>query len=85
MLAEIFKVSEVTILQDLEKLEKYGFVRRGHGGAFFYNIEGIVKTFTLLNQDNLDRKKIIGRKAAELIKYGNSIILDSGSTTTKIA
>ncbi len=84
-LAKIFKVSEVTIRQDLEKLESEGFIRREHGGAFLKNVEESVKSFTLLNQDNLEKKKLIGRKAAELIESGETIILDSGSTTTEIA
>jgi DeoR/GlpR family transcriptional regulator of sugar metabolism len=84
-LAKIFKVSEVTIRQDLEKLELEGFIRREHGGAFLKNVKDIVKSFTLLNQDNLEKKKTIGRKAAEIIESGDSIILDSGSTTTEIA
>ena len=84
-LAKIFKVSEVTIRQDLEKLDYDGFIRREHGGAFLKNVENSVKSFTLLNQDNLDKKKIIGRKAAEMIEKGDSVILDSGSTTTEIA
>lgn len=84
-LAKIFKVSEVTIRQDLEKLELEGFIHREHGGAFLKNVEAGVRSFTLLNQDNLEKKKIIGRKAAELIESGETIILDSGSTTTEIA
>lgn len=84
-LAKIFKVSEVTIRQDLERLEKDGFIKREHGGAFLKNVEAHVKSFTLFNQDNLEKKKIIGRKAAELIEMGDTIILDSGSTTTEIA
>ena len=59
-LAKIFKVSEVTIRQDLEKLELEGFIRREHGGAFLKNVKDIVKSFTLLNQDNLEKKKTIG-------------------------
>jgi len=84
-LAKIFKVSEVTIRQDLEKLESEGKILREHGGAFLKNVEDNVRSFTILNQDNLEKKKIIGRKAAELIEAGDSIILDSGSTTTEIA
>ena len=84
-LAKIFKVSEVTIRQDLEKLEAEGYILREHGGAFLKTVEGSVKSFTLLNQDNLEKKQVIGKKAAELIQAGDSIILDSGSTTTEIA
>jgi len=84
-LAKIFKVSEVTIRQDLEKLEKDGFIKREHGGAFLKNVENSVKSFTLLNQDNIEKKQTIGKRAAELIETGETIILDSGSTTTEIA
>jgi DeoR/GlpR family transcriptional regulator of sugar metabolism len=84
-LAKIFKVSEVTIRQDLEKLEQDGFIKREHGGAFLKNVENSVKSFTILNQDNIEQKQIIGKEAAKLIKSGETIILDSGSTTTEIA
>lgn len=84
-LARIFKVSEVTVRQDLEKLEASGLIRREHGGAFLKNVEDSVKSFTLFHQENLDKKKIIGIKAAELIEKGDTVILDSGSTTTEIA
>jgi DeoR/GlpR family transcriptional regulator of sugar metabolism len=84
-LSKIFKVSEVTIRQDLEKLEQEGFIRREHGGAFLKNVEESVKSITLLNQENIEKKQKIGRKASELIESGDVIILDSGSTTTEIA
>lgn len=84
-LAKIFKVSEVTIRQDLEKLEKDGFIKREHGGAFLKNVEDSVKSFIPLNKENLDKKEIIGKVAANLIESGEIIILDSGSTTTEIA
>jgi DeoR/GlpR family transcriptional regulator of sugar metabolism len=38
-----------------------------------------------MNKDNMDKKILIGKKAAELIDNGDVIILDSGSTTTEIA
>jgi DeoR/GlpR family transcriptional regulator of sugar metabolism len=84
-LSKIFKVSEVTIRQDLEKLEKEGLILREHGGAFLRNVEENVKSITLLNQENIEKKQKIGKKAAEIIESGDTIILDSGSTTTEIA
>lgn len=84
-LAKLFKVSEVTIRQDLEKLEIKDLIVREHGGAFLKNVEHYVRNFSLMNQDNMDRKELIGLKAAELIENGDVIILDSGSTTTEIA
>lgn len=84
-LSRIFKVSEVTIRHDLEKLELDGFVTREHGGAFLKEVESLVRNFALINQDNMDRKGVIGKHAAGLISEGDTIILDSGSTTTEVA
>jgi DeoR/GlpR family transcriptional regulator of sugar metabolism len=84
-LSRIFKVTEVTIRQDLEKLEREGFIKREHGGAFLKNVESHVRSITLRNQENLAEKASIARKAVELITDGDTIILDSGSTTTEIA
>ncbi|MBN8822669.1 DeoR/GlpR family DNA-binding transcription regulator [Spirosoma sp.] len=84
-LARIFKVTEVTIRQDLEKLEKDGLVIKEHGGAYLKNVEDQVRTFSLGNQENIDKKEAIANKCLEFIESGDSIILDSGSTTTEIA
>lgn len=84
-LARIFKVTEVTIRQDLEKLEKEGLALREHGGAYLRNIGDQVKSFSLAHQDHIDKKELIAKKCLEFIESGDTIILDSGSTTTEIA
>lgn len=84
-LAKLFKVTEVTIRQDLEKLEKDGLIIREHGGAYLKNVSDQVKTFSIVHQDNLDKKEAIAQKCLELIESGDTIILDSGSTTTEVA
>ena len=84
-LARLFKVTEVTIRQDLEKLEKDGLVIKEHGGAYLKNVEDQVRTFSLGNQENIDKKELIAAKCLEFIESGDTIILDSGSTTTEIA
>jgi DeoR/GlpR family transcriptional regulator of sugar metabolism len=84
-LSKIFKVTEVTIRQDLEKLEKEGYIEREHGGAYLKNIGINVKNIVLQNQENLAQKAAIAQKALEFIHEGDTIILDSGSTTTEIA
>jgi DeoR/GlpR family transcriptional regulator of sugar metabolism len=84
-LARIFKVTEVTIRQDLERIEKDGFIIREHGGAYLKNIDMNVRNLSLLNQDNLVQKNLIARKALEFIQDGDTIILDSGSTISEIA
>jgi len=84
-LARLFKVTEVTIRQDLEKLEKNGLIVRDHGGAYLKNVPEQVKGFSLVHQENMDKKELIADKSIEFIQPGDSIILDSGSTTTEIA
>ena len=84
-LSEIFDVSEVTIRQDLEALEKEGYVQREHGGAFLKEFDSFAKTGLLLNQTNMEAKREIAQKAVKLIEEGDSIILDSGSTATELA
>ncbi len=84
-LSKIFSVSEPTIRQDLEKLEKEGLILREHGGAYLRSVPEQVKSLMLQHQENLDKKAIIGKKAAEFINSNESIILDSGTTTTAIA
>ena len=84
-LAKIFKVTEPTIRQDLEKLEKEGLVIREHGGAYLKNVDTNVRSFSLAHQENLDKKALIAQRCLEFIEPGDTIILDSGSTTTEIA
>ncbi|WP_020533304.1 DeoR/GlpR family DNA-binding transcription regulator [Flexithrix dorotheae] len=84
-LSKIFKVTEVTIRQDLEKLDKEGLVVREHGGAHLKNVEDPVKNITPLDQSNLEKKESIANECLKLIEPGDIIILDSGSTTTEIA
>ena len=85
ILAEAFDVSEVTVRQDLEKLEAEGYVTRRHGGAFLKSVTQQVRAMALQHVDNMDAKRAIGRLAAELVGDGETIILDSGSTTTEVA
>jgi DeoR/GlpR family transcriptional regulator of sugar metabolism len=84
-LSRIFKVTEVTIRQDLERIEKEGLIVREHGGAYLKDIDSNVRNFSLQNQENIAEKIAIARKAVEFITDGDTIILDSGSTTTEIA
>ena len=83
-LSETFSVSEPTIRQDLEKLETEGFIVRKHGGAFLKSVPQQVQAMSLEHLENMDKKRVIGRKAAEFVHHGETIILDAGSTTTEM-
>ena len=84
-LSKIFKVTDVTIRQDLEELEKMGYIEREHGGALLKDVSSFARTGQLLNQKNIEEKREIAKKAINFINEGDCIILDSGSTTTEIA
>src|SRR5574344_1513867 len=79
-LSRIFNVSEVTIRQDLEELEKLGYVQREHGGAFLKDVGSFAKSGMLFNQTHMEEKKLLAKVAAQFVSDGDSIILDSGST-----
>ena len=64
-LSKIFKVTEVTIRQDLERLEEEGLIIREHGGAYLKNISHNVRNVELLNKDNMAEKVSIAKKAIE--------------------
>lgn len=85
VLSSLFKVSEPTIRQDLERLESEGFVVREHGGAYLGSTSQQVGSLTLQRTENMDRKLLIAREAARHVAPGSRIILDSGSTVTELA
>ena len=84
-LSKQFKVSEVTIRNDLEQLELKKMLIRARGGAIkFEGYVGIDQRIAEKNKLNYHEKAIIGQKAAQLINEGDTIILDSGTTTAEI-
>lgn len=78
-------MSEATIRQDLERLEQDGQITREHGGAFLNSAPTQAGAMVLHHQDNMEQKRRIGALAADLVKDGETIILDAGTTTTEIA
>lgn len=85
-LARQFDTSQVTIRKDLEILHRHGLVHRTHGGAL-PSREGALEDPTLREKEKLQRKEklAIAAAAAHLVKEGQVVILDSGTTTTAIA
>src|SRR5215510_9612308 len=75
-LAKLFKVTEVTIRQDLEKLDKDGLIVREHGGAYLKNIKDQVQTFSLTHQEHLDKKLFIAANGIEYLHSFDTRRLD---------
>lgn len=84
-LAERHAVSSVTIRSDLDHLAAQGLVSRGHGSVTL--LRRPPQEHALREKDtlNLPLKDAIGARAAQLVKPGDNIILDSGSTTMMLA
>jgi DeoR/GlpR family transcriptional regulator of sugar metabolism len=90
-LSSAFGVPTVTARADLDALERQGAIRRVHGGA--------VPASSVLEAERPDReptfeealaasvepKRLIGEHAASLVRSGQSLILDVGTTTLQIA
>jgi DeoR family transcriptional regulator of aga operon len=85
-LAKHFRTSQVTIRKDLDILQAHGRVHRTHGGALPAQ-EGALDDPTLREKEKLHRKEKlqIAAAAARMVRKGQVVILDSGTTTTAIA
>lgn len=83
--SELYNVSEVTIRNDLNYLEKKGCVTRCYGGALLNNQFAFERPLNDKKQLHCDIKTKLGKYAASLVQNGDKIILDSGSTTEQIA
>ena len=84
-LSREFGVSESTIRRDLNELEKFGLITRTHGGAVSTQINKLEATFNEKQDKYLEEKQKIGKIAAQQIQDGDTIIIDSGTTTWHIA
>jgi DeoR family transcriptional regulator, aga operon transcriptional repressor len=85
-LARRFRVAEVTIRKDVEVLHKQGLLHRTHGGVLPVQAGALIDP-TLRDKEELHRtqKQRISTAAASLVKEGDVVILDSGTTTTCVA
>lgn len=84
-LAQRFKVSTVTIRGDLNELDQRGLLVRSRGGAVASSSLAQELSVEDRHHRNHDVKALIGRRAAELIGEGDSVIIDAGTTTEEVA
>lgn len=84
-LASRFNVSSVTVRSDLSFLEKNGYIVRSHGAAIPNS--GLIAELSVheKRRHNSEGKALLGKAAAKLIEDGDTVILDSGTTTLEIA
>lgn len=73
--------SESTIRRDLSQLEDEGKLKRVHGGASLLAQKRDELSFSEKSTKNHDEKDQIAKYAASLIREGDCIYLDAGTTT----
>jgi DeoR/GlpR family transcriptional regulator of sugar metabolism len=84
-LTERFQVTSMTIRRDLDILEQQGRITRTHGGTRLAAPSIVAFKFQKRRQSCLAEKRAIARAAAELVKPGMTVILDTGTTTLEVA
>lgn len=80
-LSQLAGVSEVTIRQDLNLLEKDGFLRRIHGSAVALDSDDVGARM----QTRYQIKQAIAAQAAILVSDGESVFIEGGSTCALLA
>ncbi len=84
-LCEHFGVSSATIRNDLRDLETANLLIRTHGGAMVKTKTGLELDARQKEVHNLEAKRRIAAAALGLVEDGDTIILDTGSTTLELA
>ncbi|HEV3418490.1 MAG TPA: DeoR/GlpR family DNA-binding transcription regulator, partial [Pirellulales bacterium] len=84
-LAEKLQVSESTVRRDLDQLETSGTAKRTHGGVFYTGSSPKLPHFDERQPAQWDKKRLIARRAAELIENGDTLLLDGGTTAYEVA
>jgi DeoR family fructose operon transcriptional repressor len=78
---ELIDVSESTIRRDIKELAEQGFLKEEYGSILYSKKNVVDIVLSERNTRNIEAKKIIGKKAAALIKENDFVYLDAGSTT----
>lgn len=86
-LAQRFNVSMQTIRKDLRFLETRGVMERSYGGGIRADAVNVTTepALEVKRSSHAGEKARIGKLAASLVSPGESIVLDSGTTTLQIA
>ncbi|MCR5834781.1 MAG: DeoR/GlpR family DNA-binding transcription regulator [Selenomonadaceae bacterium] len=80
-LCETFKVSKNTIRRDIAELEKQGIIRKVYGGIVLDETKMTsAESFATREILHIDAKKKIAAAAADFVKDGEVIYIDSGTT-----
>jgi DeoR/GlpR family transcriptional regulator of sugar metabolism len=84
-IAERFAVSEMTVRRVLHKLSDANLAIRTPGGAMVAPAGSMERSFLERSEEMSAAKDALGRTAAALVREGETVVLDSGTTTRYIA
>ncbi|HEX3983428.1 MAG TPA: DeoR/GlpR family DNA-binding transcription regulator [Acidisoma sp.] len=84
-LATATGASEPTIRRDLKLLEEEGVIERVHGGARLMQAAGSEIAFDLREQRNIQAKRAIAEAAYGLLRPGQTVFFDAGTTMAQLA
>ena len=79
-LVDVLGVSEVTVRRDLARLERQGLLERTRGGA----VPSGRTSSVVVPPERPAEKRAIGRAAAALVRPGDTVFLNGGSTTLEV-
>jgi DeoR/GlpR family transcriptional regulator of sugar metabolism len=82
-LSTVLDVSEDTVRRDLRELAELGLLQRVHGGALL--ISPATASYADRRRQAPQEKEAIARTAAPLVRPGQVVILDGGTTTLQVA
>lgn len=77
--------SPATIRRDLIKLDQEGVISRSHGGVTLNRFVPFQPSTSEKMQRNLPEKQAIAYAAAALVKPGDAVVLDAGTTMLELA
>lgn len=83
-MAERFGVSTETVRRDVDRLSRDGLISRAHGGASA-PAPGHYPGFDERSRTRLQERERVGRRAARLVRPGDTVMIDAGSTTLQLA
>jgi len=84
-LAARFATSEVTVRRDLDELATVGVLRRVRGGAVNLLMRGQELPFAMRELESSGAKAGIGEAVAGMLRDGEAVVLDTGTTTLAVA
>jgi DeoR family transcriptional regulator, fructose operon transcriptional repressor len=84
-LAHDLESSESTIRRDLQELEEQGLLKRTHGGAVSNEVASFEPSVQEKDVQNQQEKYMIAKLAANMVRDGETVLLDAGTTTLQIA